>query len=35
LEGVKQDEEGFRSLKKTTKRFAQFLNEQNQKKGEP
>jgi multimeric flavodoxin WrbA len=27
LEGVKQDEEGFRSLKKTVKRFAEFLNE--------
>jgi multimeric flavodoxin WrbA len=25
LEGVKQDEEGFRSLKKTVKRFAEFL----------
>ncbi len=25
LEGVKQDEEGFRSLKKTTKRFAEYL----------
>lgn len=28
LEGVKQDEEGFRSLKKTLKRFAEFLKEQ-------
>jgi len=27
LEGVKQDEEGTRSLKKTVKRFAEFLNE--------
>jgi multimeric flavodoxin WrbA len=26
LEGAKQDEEGFRSLKKTTKKFAAFLN---------
>ena len=25
LEGVKQDEEGFRSLRKTTKRFAEYL----------
>ena len=25
LEGVKQDKEGFRSLKKTTKKFAKFL----------
>lgn len=25
LEGVKQDEEGFRSLKKTTKRFAEYV----------
>jgi hypothetical protein len=25
LESVKQDEEGFRSLKKTVKRFAEFL----------
>jgi len=25
LEGVKQDEEGFRSLKKTVKKFAEFL----------
>ncbi len=28
LEGAKQDEEGFRSLKKTVKRFAEFLKEQ-------
>ncbi len=27
LEGVKQDEEGFRSLKKTLKRFSEFLKE--------
>ena len=27
LEGVKQDEEGFRSLKKTVKRLAEFLKE--------
>lgn len=27
LEGVKQDEEGFRSLKKTVKRFAEYLQE--------
>ncbi len=27
LEGVKQDEEGFRSLKKTVKRFAEYLKE--------
>jgi multimeric flavodoxin WrbA len=26
LEGAKQDEEGFRSLKKTVKKFAAFLN---------
>ncbi len=26
LEGVKQDEEGFRSLKKTVKKFGEFLN---------
>ena len=26
LEGAKQDEEGFRSLKKTVKKFAEFLN---------
>jgi multimeric flavodoxin WrbA len=28
LEGVKQDEEGFRSLRKTIKKFAAFLNAQ-------
>jgi multimeric flavodoxin WrbA len=33
LEGAKQDEEGFRSLKKTVKRFAEFLHEK-QAKGE-
>jgi multimeric flavodoxin WrbA len=33
LEGVKQDEEGFRSLKKTVKRFAEFLEGQ-EKTGE-
>jgi len=27
LEGVRQDEEGFRSLKKTVKRFAEYLKE--------
>jgi len=27
LDGVKQDEEGFRSLKKTVKRFAEFMKE--------
>jgi multimeric flavodoxin WrbA len=31
LEGAKQDEEGFRSLKKTVKRFAEFLGEQEEK----
>jgi multimeric flavodoxin WrbA len=31
LDGVKQDEEGLRSLKKTVKRFAEFLNEQEAK----
>ena len=31
LEGLRQDEEGFRSLKKTIKRFAEFL--QNRKQG--
>jgi len=29
LEGVKRDEEGFRSLKKTTKKFANFLEKNN------
>jgi hypothetical protein len=32
LEGVKHDEEGFRSLKKTLKRFAEFLKEVDVKK---
>ncbi len=31
LEGAKQDEEGFRSLKKTVKKFAEFLKEQEEK----
>ncbi len=31
LEGVKQDEEGFRSLKKTVKRFAAFVEEAEKK----
>ena len=30
LEGVKQDEEGFRSLKKTLKKFSELLSTQNQ-----
>jgi multimeric flavodoxin WrbA len=30
LEGAKQDEEGFRSLKKTVKKFAAFLNKYKQ-----
>ncbi len=30
LEGVKQDEEGFRSLKKTIKKFAELLNDHKQ-----
>lgn len=33
LEGVKQDEEGFRSLKKTVKRFAEFMQESEAKRG--
>jgi multimeric flavodoxin WrbA len=33
LDGVKQDEEGFRSLKKTVKRFAEFLKEYEKEKG--
>jgi multimeric flavodoxin WrbA len=33
LEGAKQDEEGFRSLKKTVKRFAEFMKE-SENKGE-
>ncbi len=32
LEGVKKDEEGFRSLKKTVKRFARFLKKNQVKK---
>jgi multimeric flavodoxin WrbA len=32
LEGVKHDEEGFRSLKKTVRRFAEFLKEVDVKK---
>src|SRR4030067_2282640 len=32
LEGAKQDEEGFRSLKKTVKRFAEFLKEYEEEK---
>ncbi len=32
LDGVKQDEEGFRSLKKTVKRFAQALEEKGETK---
>ena len=31
LEGAVQDEEGFRSLRKTIKRFAEYLNEHKQK----
>ena len=34
LEGAKQDEEGFRSLKKTVKRFAEVLKEQESKGAE-
>jgi multimeric flavodoxin WrbA len=34
LEGVKQDEEGFRSLKKTVKRFAEFLQSSERAKGD-
>jgi multimeric flavodoxin WrbA len=33
LDGVKQDEEGFRSLKKTVKKFAEFMKE-SENKGE-
>ena len=33
LEGVKLDEEGFRSLKKTTKRFAEYLELYSKKQG--
>jgi multimeric flavodoxin WrbA len=35
LDGVKQDEEGFRSLKKTVKRFAEFLQENQGEEGGP
>ena len=34
LEGVKQDEEGFRSLKKTLKRFAEYVNKRQNEQGE-
>jgi multimeric flavodoxin WrbA len=34
LEGVKQDEEGFRSLKKTVKKFTELLNTQKQPKSD-
>jgi multimeric flavodoxin WrbA len=34
LEDAKADEEGFRSLKKTLKRFAEFLKERESKEGE-
>ena len=34
LEGVKMDEEGFRSLRKTLKKFAKFLNEHTQQSKE-
>ena len=34
LEGIKQDEEGFRSLKKTLKRFAEYVNRLENEKGE-
>lgn len=33
LEGVKQDEEGFRSLRKTVKKFAELVNNQNKNMG--
>jgi multimeric flavodoxin WrbA len=32
LDGAKQDEEGFRSLKKTAKRFAEFLKKNEKEK---
>jgi len=35
LDGVKQDEEGFRSLRKTLKRFAEYLQESEGKGGKP
>jgi len=34
LEGVKQDEEGFRSLKKTLKRFAEYVKKREDEQGE-
>jgi multimeric flavodoxin WrbA len=34
LEGVKQDEEGFRSLKKTLKRFAEYVKKRQNEQGE-
>jgi multimeric flavodoxin WrbA len=34
LEGVKQDEEGFRSLKKTLKRFAEYVKKRQNGQGE-
>jgi len=34
LEGIKQDEEGFRSLKKTLKRFAEYVNKRQNEQGE-
>jgi multimeric flavodoxin WrbA len=34
LEGIKQDEEGFRSLKKTLKRFAEYVNKRQKEQGE-
>jgi multimeric flavodoxin WrbA len=34
LEGVKEDEEGFRSLRKTVKRFIELLNEKDERKKE-
>ncbi len=33
LDGVKQDEEGFRSLKKTVKRYSEFLKDSEKKEG--
>jgi multimeric flavodoxin WrbA len=34
LEGVKQDEEGFRSLKKTLKKFAEYVKKRQNEQGE-
>jgi multimeric flavodoxin WrbA len=34
LEGVKQDEEGFRSLKKTLKKFAEYVKKREDEQGE-